>query len=368
MRISNGRIQSSATHALEKLEVSKAEASRVSMVGNRSGGDNSASLRRGSNILMDRVTFSRSYQRSSQSASRYEVQTRSRVSSAPGESREIQEEKIIQNLVGAAFDAEVVVGQMRRGRMPGGEGDGTMSSPPGGEGRTVRGTALSMSQSRVTFQDEELQFQTQGSVLTEDGRSIEFSLNLTMDQTLLTREKQEQLLQFSQDQISLVDPLMVSLDGGVPQLSDTRFEFDLNNDGETEMVHFAAQGSGFLAFDRDQDGKINNGSELFGPGTGNGFGELATWDGDGNNWIDENDAVFDQLSVWVRDGQGEDRLIPLREAGIGAISLDNTQTAFSHVDGENRQAGQLRQSGVFLFENGKAGLIQQVDLAAEEIV
>jgi hypothetical protein len=42
-------------------------------------------------------------------------------------------------------------------------------------------------------------------------------------------------------------------------------------------------------------GRIDSGSELFGPATGSGFGELAALDGDGNGWIDENDDAFARL-------------------------------------------------------------------------
>ena len=42
--------------------------------------------------------------------------------------------------------------------------------------------------------------------------------------------------------------------------------------------------------------------------TGNGFSELAEYDSDGNGWIDENDEVYDQLKVWVKDENGKDKL------------------------------------------------------------
>ena len=42
---------------------------------------------------------------------------------------------------------------------------------------------------------------------------------------------------------------------------------------------------------------------------GNGFSELAEYDSDGNGWIDENDEVYDQLKVWVKDENGKDTLL-----------------------------------------------------------
>ena len=185
-----------------------------------------------------------------------------------------------------------------------------------------------------------------------------------MDRTRMTETSEKALMSTWQEQVALVDPLIINLDGGVPALSDTRFEFDLDNDGTAEEISFAASGSGFLSFDKNNDGTINNGSELFGPGTGNGFDELAAYDGDGNGWIDENDDVFSKLSVWTRDEAGNDLLVSLAEAGVGAVYLDNAATGFELTDSENALTGEVARSGLFLFENGNVGVIQQIDLAA----
>ena len=103
------------------------------------------------------------------------------------------------------------------------------------------------------------------------------------------------------------DPLVINFNGSAAQLTSTKFSFDIDTDGTTENISFAAPGSGFLALDKNHDGKINDGSELFGPASGNGFKELAAYDQDGNQWIDENDAVFSRLKVWSKDGEGKDR-------------------------------------------------------------
>ena len=184
-------------------------------------------------------------------------------------------------------------------------------------------------------------FASQGQVLTEDGRSINFSMELAMDRTTLTETREQALISTWQEQVVLVDPLIINLEGGVPALSDARFEFDLDNDGSTEEISFAASGSGFLSFDKNHDGMINNGSELFGPGTGNGFDELSAYDLDGNGWIDENDDVFSKLSVWTRDGSGNDLLVSLADAGIGAVYLDNAATAFELTDMDNALTGDV---------------------------
>lgn len=97
------------------------------------------------------------------------------------------------------------------------------------------------------------------------------------------------------------------------------FAFDLDCDGATESVAALASGSAYLAFDRNDDGRINDGSELFGTKSGNGFADLAAFDDDGNRWLDENDAVFDRLRIWEPADAGEARQSTLRERGVGAL-------------------------------------------------
>ena len=244
-------------------------------------------------------------------------------------------------------------------------GTNTISSEQAsGQIRSAK-TTISLDRTTSHFEQEQMTFASRGQVLTQDGRAINFSLELAMDRTTLTETREMALISTWQEEVALIDPLIINLEGGAPALSDTRFEFDLNNDGITEEISFAASGSGFLSFDKNNDGIINNGSELFGPGTGNGFDELADYDLDGNGWIDENDDVFSRLSVWTRDDTGNDVLVSLAEAGIGAVYLDSAATGFQLTDGDNTLAGEVARSGLFLFENGNVGIIQQIDLAAQ---
>jgi hypothetical protein len=104
-----------------------------------------------------------------------------------------------------------------------------------------------------------------------------------------------------------------------------------------------------LALDKNDNDKIDDGGELFGVNTGDGFGELSAYDEDGNNWIDENDSIFSDLRVWEKKSNGESSLVTLGEAGIGAIYLANVGSV-----GNN-------QSSIFLKENGEAGMITSGD-------
>lgn len=206
---------------------------------------------------------------------------------------------------------------------------------------------------------EQTSFQATGIVRTTDGQEISFNLSLSMARSY--HEESDVSLRFG-DARQKKDPLVINFSGTTAQLTSQRFAFDLNSDGQTENVNFVTGGSGFLAIDRNNDGKINNGSELFGAQSGNGFSELATLDADHNGWIDENDAAFNQLRVWTKDSEGKDQLSTLRQANVGAINLASANTPFDLKDTGNTLNGQIRSTGIFLQEDGKAGTVQQIDL------
>lgn len=102
---------------------------------------------------------------------------------------------------------------------------------------------------------------------------------------------------------------------------------------------------------------------MFGTTSGNGFADLAAYDNDGNGWIDEADEIFDKLLIWRKDASGRDELVGLGKAGVGAIYLGSSDTQFSLTNQRNETNAVIRQSGVFLYENGNVGSIQQLDLA-----
>jgi hypothetical protein len=211
----------------------------------------------------------------------------------------------------------------------------------------------------IHAESEQTTFSASGTVKTADGREINFQLQLAMSRSYY--EETTTSILFGQTPNRL-DPLVINFAGSAAQLTDQRFAFDLYADGTMQQINFVAPGSGFLVFDRNGEGVINDGSELFGPATGNGFAELAAFDDDGNGWIDENDAIFSQLQIWIRDPQGKDQLLSLAEAGIGAISLTRVATPFDIKTTGNELLGQIQTSGIYLQENGMVGSIQQVDL------
>ncbi len=202
-------------------------------------------------------------------------------------------------------------------------------------------------------------FSTQGTVKCADGREISFNLNLEMSRSF--QEYYEETV--TMRKTAVCDPLVINLDGNIAELSDQTFLFDLDGDGELDEINELSARSGFLALDKNGDGVINDGNELFGAKSGNGFEDLAAYDTDHNGFIDEGDEIWDKLKIWALDENGNKQLYSLAEKGIGAICLQNASTDFT-LTGENNQTNALiRKTGIFLYESGAVGTIQHVDMA-----
>lgn len=206
---------------------------------------------------------------------------------------------------------------------------------------------------------ERTSFQAAGVIRTADNREIKFHLAFELQRSYA----EESTVSVRAGDAKLVDPLVLNFSGNAVQLSSQKFAFDLNGDGSKENISFV-QGAGFLALDSNGDGIINDGKELFGPNTGNGFTELQALDSDGNNWIDENDPAFQQLQVWTKDAAGNDQLSGLKASNVGALFLGNVSTEFSINNAQNTPQAQLVSSGLWLTEDGKVNTLQQIDLLA----
>ncbi|MCZ6634278.1 MAG: hypothetical protein O7G87_12800 [bacterium] len=209
------------------------------------------------------------------------------------------------------------------------------------------------------YEAESTTFEAEGVVKTADGQEISIGVSLSMSREFMREVEIDVMME---ETVEVKDPLIINFGGTAAELTQRKFAFDIDMDGQADQVHFAGPGSGFLALDRNGDGTINDGGELFGARTGNGFGELAELDTDGNGWIDENDSVYESLRIFSKDEFGNDRLVGLGQRGVGAIFLGHVTTPFQMKNEQNALQGLVRSSGIFLSEDGGVGTVQQVDL------
>ncbi|MCR8685691.1 hypothetical protein CUREO10432_09090, partial [Campylobacter ureolyticus] len=152
---------------------------------------------------------------------------------------------------------------------------------------------------------------------------------------------------------------------------DSLTHFDHNNDSLREKTAWIDSGDSFLALDKNNNGLIDNGAELFGnhtitdtsypyipSGRTNGFEALKLYDDNGDGIINMQDKVFDKLLLWNdinKDGLSQsDELSYLKNSNIAAISLDykNTNTI------ENGNT--IKQSSKVFFKDGTTTIANDV--------
>jgi len=274
---------------------------------------------------------------------------------APDAGLEISLRKLIAEiLAGRRIDVlhieDVTGGDTRRAT------EGTAGLPDGAG--TGQGWGLDYSHDEEYTERETVVLEARGVVKTADGREIEFSLGLVMDRRYV--ESHEIRIRAGD---ALKDPLVINLDGSPVELSGRTFAFDLDADGTPDSLDGLPAGKGYIAFDRNGNGTIDDGTELFGPATGDALMELERLDADGNGWVDEGDDAFSSLYVLTFDDDGGQVLRSMRDAGVGALFASGAATPFDLKDGLTGQSsGRVRATGIYLAENGSAGTIQQVDL------
>ena len=154
---------------------------------------------------------------------------------------------------------------------------------------------------------------------------------------------------------SRLSPLILDLDGDGVE-ADALTHFDHAGDGWAELSRWASADDGVLVWDRNSDGVINDGGELFGNNTAlksgnkaaNGFAALADLDSNSDGKVDSSDAEWSNLRVmrWTdanNDGvmqESESRLVTLDSLGVKSLGTGYTNS--DHVDksgNEHRQVG-----------------------------
>jgi len=167
--------------------------------------------------------------------------------------------------------------------------------------------------------------------------------------------------------IELCTPIVVDLTGDGFQLTalEEGVQFDLGADGTLEQVAWTdpSRDDVFLALDRNGNGWIDDGAELFGAATDqpesdipHGYRALAIFDkasrgGNEDGLISTEDAVFNKLLVWRdanQNGMSEaEEITPLERTGIESISLELVESARRDRNGNLlRWASRVRIGGV----------------------
>uniref|UniRef100_UPI003B01D1E5 calcium-binding protein n=1 Tax=Actinobacillus pleuropneumoniae TaxID=715 RepID=UPI003B01D1E5 len=164
-------------------------------------------------------------------------------------------------------------------------------------------------------------------------------------------------------------PLIIDMDGnGVKTISiNKNVCFDLDNNFFAENVGWVEKGDAFLVWDRDNNGVIDSGNELFGNHTllrngkkaDNGFAALKELDDNNDQIFDEKDKAWFQLQLWFDHNQNgvsdEGELVKLSESGIKSIDL-----AYKNNNSTDENGNEHRQQSHVTWNDGRTSGITDV--------
>ncbi|MFA5385768.1 MAG: hypothetical protein WC364_14125 [Eubacteriales bacterium] len=188
------------------------------------------------------------------------------------------------------------------------------------------------------------------------------------------------------DAARTTSPIVFDLDGDGIETTALSYGiyFDHNANGFAELTGWVKSDDGLLVMDRNGNGIIDNGTELFGNHTilsngtkaANGFQALAELDDNKDGKIDSNDAAYLQLKVWQDlDGDGwvtydedengyaiTDELKTLDELGIRSID-----TGYTNVNITDANGNIIKQTSTFTWADGTTGAAADVWLQTDNM-
>lgn len=176
----------------------------------------------------------------------------------------------------------------------------------------------------------------------------------------------------------IVDPLVLDLDGdGIETVGTQGYAgalFDHNKDGIRTATGWVSADDGLLVIDRNSDGIINNGNELFGDSTAlkdgstaqHGYAALKEFDTNSDGLIDAQDEAFKQLRVWRDLNQNgiseEGELFTLE-----SLNIQSLNTAYQDVNTRLGNGNSLAQKGSYTLSDGQIREMGDVLLANDTL-
>lgn len=247
--------------------------------------------------------------------------------------------RLLEQLTGEELQGWTDAAELNRALNGSGQTASELSDTPNASGVTIR---------EWSYRYEAVSAAFSGSVELEDGSSFGWSMEFDMSY--------EEFSYSQRTEQPMKDPLIMSFNGRPVELSGQSSAFNLAENAT--RIQQLAQGQYYLAKDSNSNGTVDSGKELFGPESGKGFAELASYDEDLNGLIDARDSIWQNLWLWRPEQQG---LFSLKDMGVAALSVDSIATPFN-LRYNNEVQGRLERSSVFITEDKQVGLLQQIDL------
>ncbi len=207
-----------------------------------------------------------------------------------------------------------------------------------------------------------------GIELNEDGLSVnycplsEYNINLLENAMWLIQEKYTT----AHEQAS---PLVIDLDGDGIETNEenSTVHFDHDGNGFAESSGWVGKDDGLLVRDLNNNGQIDDGTELFGNNSvlssgekaANGFEALKDLDSNNDGVFNSSDTAWNQVKVWKDANSNgvvdEGELLTLEQANVSGINLDYENSTTTDENGN-----QHNQTGTFIKTDGSTGLVHDV--------
>ena len=176
----------------------------------------------------------------------------------------------------------------------------------------------------------------------------------------------------------IFDPLALDLNGnGIETLAANGHDgalFDHERLGIRTATGWIHSNDGILVYDRNGDGKINDGGEIFGDNTllkngktaAHGFEAAADLDDNGDGKLDAADSAFSKLGVWRdlnHNGISEEgEIFALKDLHIKSLNLGYTQ-----ADKDLGNGNTLAEVGSYTDEDGNEHIMGDLRLSADRL-
>jgi hypothetical protein len=224
-------------------------------------------------------------------------------------------------------------------------------------GNERAGWGLELDIERQHVETTSVNFAAQGTIVTEDGKSIAFDAAFVKLSSSITVEK----LSLREGDATMKDPLVLLYSGTHAELLQQAQAFDLDANGTLEQLPSLGNGA-YVAQDLNKNGKIDDGKELLGAISGDGFADLRAMDQDGNGFIDSGDARFSELYLWEPGQNGTGKLTSLADARLLGLYTGNVSTPLDLQGQTAELVGRVKTTGIYVTEDGTVRPMEQIDV------
>ncbi len=230
------------------------------------------------------------------------------------------------------------------------------AAPPtsASSGNQRAGWGIQIDIERTQTETTSVSFVAQGTIVTEDGKTIAFDASFIAQSASITVQN----ISLREGDAKMEDPLVLLYSGTQAELSQQAQAFDLGADGKPVQLPGISNGA-YVVQDLNKNGTVDDGKELIGALSGDGFADLRAMDQDGNGFIDSGDAKYQDLYLWQPGGG---KLTGLADAHILGLYTGNAATPFDLKAQNGDVGGRVNTTGIAINEDGTVRPLEQIDV------